>query len=188
MSMRGGAEMYVALLRAVNLAARNMVSSADLRQLFDQLGLHDPRPLLQSGNVVFRGTGTTPARLEHLLEHGARDRLGLTTAVFVRTADEWSTLIAGNPFREEAVRDPGHLVTMVLKEAPVAAAVAVARAAITGREVVHVKGRTAYIVYPDGIGRSRLPTVIEKALGTRGTGRNWNTVLKIRAALDVSAP
>ena len=41
-------------------------------------------------------------------------------------------------------------------------------------------GRHAYIVYPDGIGRSRLTNkLIDSKLGTRGTGRNWNTVLKL---------
>jgi len=38
------------------------------------------------------------------------------------------------------------------------------------------------MVYPDGIGRSRLTSaVIENKLGTRGTARNWNTVLKLAA-------
>ncbi len=42
-----------------------------------------------------------------------------------------------------------------------------------------------YIVYPDGIGRSRLTgTLIETKLGTRGTGRNWNTVVKLEALAD----
>jgi uncharacterized protein (DUF1697 family) len=37
----------------------------------------------------------------------------------------------------------------------------------------------------DGIGRSRLTSaLIEKKLGTRGTGRNWNTVLKLAALAD----
>jgi uncharacterized protein (DUF1697 family) len=44
-------------------------------------------------------------------------------------------------------------------------------------------GKQLYIVYPDGIGRSRLTVaLIEKKLGTRGTGRNWNTALKLAAA------
>ena len=44
--------------------------------------------------------------------------------------------------------------------------------AIVGREVVRAKGRCAYIVYPDGIGRSKLTTaIIEKKLGTRGTAQ-----------------
>jgi uncharacterized protein (DUF1697 family) len=38
------------------------------------------------------------------------------------------------------------------------------------------------VVYPDGIGASRLTTaLIERTLGTAGTGRNWNTVLKLAA-------
>ena len=62
--------------------------------------------------------------------------------------------------------------------------------AIKGREVVRAKGRFAYIVYPDGIGRSKLTSaLIEKMLGTRGTGRNWNTVLKLAAlAAQMSGP
>jgi uncharacterized protein (DUF1697 family) len=54
------------------------------------------------------------------------------------------------------------------------------KAAIKGREIVRAKGRELYIVYPDGIGRSKLTiALIEKKLNTRGTGRNWNTVLKL---------
>ena len=54
--------------------------------------------------------------------------------------------------------------------------------AIKGREVVRTDGSHAYIVFPDGVGRSRLThDLIERKLGTRGTGRNWNTVLKLGA-------
>jgi uncharacterized protein (DUF1697 family) len=36
-------------------------------------------------------------------------------------------------------------------------------------------------VYPAGIGTSKLTNkLIEDKLGTRATGRNWNTVLKLR--------
>jgi hypothetical protein len=38
----------------------------------------------------------------------------------------------------------------------------------------------AYITYPDGIGRSRVTAaMIEAKLGTHGTARNWNTVVKL---------
>jgi uncharacterized protein (DUF1697 family) len=54
--------------------------------------------------------------------------------------------------------------------------------AIKGREVVRAVGRAAYLVYPDGVGRSKLTaTLVEKHLGCRGTARNWNTVLKLDA-------
>jgi uncharacterized protein (DUF1697 family) len=46
--------------------------------------------------------------------------------------------------------------------------------------------RTAYLVYPDGVGRSKLTNaLIERHLETRGTARNWNTVKKLAASAAV---
>jgi uncharacterized protein (DUF1697 family) len=171
---------HIALLRAVNLGSYNKVGMADLRSLLTDLGFEHAQSLLQSGNLIFGSEGRTSAQLEDLLEAEAKKRLGLATDFFVRTAGEWRAVIAGNPFPEEAKRDPGHLLVMVLKEEPDRKDVESLQAAIKGREVVRAKGRHAYIVYPDGVGRSRLTNVlIEKKLGTSGTGRNWNTVLKL---------
>lgn len=171
---------YVALLRAVNVGGRNRVAMAGLLALLADVGLTEGRSLLQSGNLVFQGDGRTGAALEQMLEAETERRLSLRTEYLVRTAEQWAGIVAGNPFTDEAARDPGHLVVMVLKEAPGREAVEALRAAVPGRERVCVDGAHAYITYPDGIGRSRLTSaVIESRLGTRGTGRNWNTVLKL---------
>jgi uncharacterized protein (DUF1697 family) len=75
-----------------------------------------------------------------------------------------------------------------MKEEIAAADVIALQKAIVGREVVRAKGRCAYVVYPDGAGRSKLTNVmIEKTLGARGTARNWNTVLKLDALVRDSA-
>jgi uncharacterized protein (DUF1697 family) len=177
---------HVALLRAINLPAHNKVTMSDLRDLLAQLGFGDPRSLLQSGNLVFQSPTRTGAALERFLEAEAQKRLGLSTDFMVRTAREWDTVVAHNPFTDEAKRDPAHLLVMFLKDAPDAQAVKLVNAAITGREIVRADGKHAYIVYPDGVGRSRLTTaIIEKKLGTRGTGRNWKTVLKLGALAAV---
>jgi uncharacterized protein (DUF1697 family) len=172
--------VHVALLRAVNLGGRTQVEMSDLRNLLIELGFEQVRSLLNSGNLVFSGGRKTGATLERLLETEAEKRLDLRTDFHVRTADEWAKVVAENPFPAEAKRDPGHLVVMFLKKAPNAKAVETLRAAITGPEIIDAVGRHAYIVYPDGIGRSRLTNkLIDSKLGTRGTGRNWNTVLKL---------
>ena len=115
-----------------------------------------------------------------LLEAASTKHLGVTTDYFVRSAKEWKAIIEANPFPKEAKSDPGHLLMMCLRDAPTAAQVKALQAAIKGREIVKAKGKQAYFVYPDGVGRSKLTIqVIEKALGTRGTARNWNTVLKL---------
>ncbi len=176
---------YIGLLRAVNLAGINKVAMADLRQLMTGLGLENGKTLLQSGNVVFRSRISSAEKLERLLEDAAEKQLGVKTEFFVRSAEDWKALIAANPFPAEARQDPGHLLMLCLKAAPERAAVTALQAAIVGREIVKAKGHQAYIVYPDGQGRSRLTTLmIEKKLGTRATGRNWNTVLKLQALAE----
>jgi uncharacterized protein (DUF1697 family) len=173
---------YIGLLRAVNVAGQNRVPMRDLREFFSGLGFEDPRTLLQSGNVVFRAKSTSPAPLEKLLEAEMQKKLGLGITFIVRTPEEWNSMIAGNPFPREAKNDPGHLVAVALKKAPAPAAVKALVESVRGRETVRVKGDVAYIVYPDGQGTSKLTNaLIESRLGTRGTARNWNTVLKLAA-------
>ena len=177
--------IHIALLRAVNVGGNSMVAMADLRAMMTALGL-EAKTLLQSGNIVFGGT---PAKAEATLEAEAARRLGVKTDFFVRSAAEWDSLIADNPFPRQARDDPGHLLVLTLKDAPSAAAVKHLQDAIRGPETVTAVGRQLYAVYPEGIGRSKLTIgVIETALATRATGRNWNTVLKLAAlAKDFAA-
>lgn len=176
--------LAVALLRAVNLASHNKVAMADLCAMLGDLKLSGARSLLQSGNVVFEAGSAAPQALERKLETEAERRLGLATDFFVRTAKEWSAVLAANPFPAEAKRDPGHLLVFALKDAPGRAQEQALAEAIKGREVARVVGRQAYIVYPDGVGSSRLTiALIERKLGTRATGRNWNTATKLGAML-----
>ena len=44
---------WVALLRGINLGSRKRISMADLRALFETLGLEAIRAYVVSGNVVF---------------------------------------------------------------------------------------------------------------------------------------
>jgi len=176
--------LAVALLRAVNLASHNRVTMADLCAMLGDLKLTGARSLLQSGNVVFEAGSAAPRALERKLEAEAGRRLGLATDFFVRSAKEWGAVLAANPFPAEAKRDPGHLLVFALKDAPGPAQARALSEAIKGREVARIVGRQAYIVYPDGVGRSRLTiALIERKLGTRATGRNWNTATKLGAML-----
>jgi uncharacterized protein (DUF1697 family) len=177
--------IYIALLRGINVGGHTRVSMSDLRDFAAALGFAGARTLLQSGNLVFRSTARTSAPLERRMEIEAETHLDLQTDFFVRTAEEWKAILADNPFREQAARDPSHLIVMFLKKPAGAKAVAALQSAITGNEIVRASGRQAYIVYPDGIGRSRLTgAVIEKTFGARGTGRNWNTVTKLATVVD----
>jgi uncharacterized protein (DUF1697 family) len=173
---------HVALLRGINVGGRNLVAMSALRDLLGALGFAGAQSLLQSGNLVFDSERLTGAELEHLLEIETAKRLGVTADYLVRSAAEWGPVAARNPFPEEAEDDPAHLVVMFLKSVPPTKNVQAVQAAIVGPERVRAAGKQLYMVYPDGMGRSKLTTnLIEKKLGVRGTCRNWNTVLKLAA-------
>jgi uncharacterized protein (DUF1697 family) len=174
---------YLAFLRAINLAGQRKVAMADLRDLVTNAGFQNPRTLLQSGNVLFESEGrATAADVETRLAAASASRLGFPVEFFVRTQRQLELVIARNPFPGEAKRDPSHLLVLFLREPPLAADVRALRAAIPGRERVEAGGSHLYLVYPDGIGRSRLTNaLIERTIRGRGTARNWNTVLKLSA-------
>jgi len=169
--------VYVGLARAVNLGGETTVRMADLARVVEAAGGQAPRPWLRSGNVVFEAAPQPTDAIERRLEERGAAVLGRAPEFFVRSAATWATIVRGNPFPDAARSDPAHLTVMVLKEEPAPTAWRRLEDAIVGRERAVGRDRHAYLVYPDGIGRSRLTaSVVERALGTRGTLRNWNTV------------
>lgn len=170
----------IALLRAINVGGRNLIAMAELRELFESLGFTGVKSLLQSGNVVFESASKSDASLERRLEVETEKCFGVAADYIIRAAGEWEKIIANNPFKQEAKNDPGHLLTVCLKSEPDPMNLKALQAAIKGPEYVQLISKHLYAVYPAGIGRSKLTmTLIEKSLGVRGTGRNWNTMLKL---------
>jgi uncharacterized protein (DUF1697 family) len=183
----GAMTVHVALLRAVNVGGRSL-AMADLKAMLEALGLGQARTLLQSGNVVLDVAARSGDALESFLEAETQKRLRLKADYLVRTAEEWRTIIADNPFRRQAKDDPARLLLILLKTAPTETRLSALKAAIKGRETVRPNGRELYVVYPDGIGRSKLTiALIERKLATRCTARNWNTVLKLQALAETFA-
>ena len=160
---------------------------AEFASCLTSIGCMEPKTVLQSGNAVVGVP--TPLSLNASQIHDALlDQTGVDADVFVRTAAEWQALVDANPFVREAETQPSMLVAMVVRETPSTADVARLRASISGPERLETGDRVLYISYPDGQGRSKLTgTAIERALSTRGTARNWNTVMKL-LTLVTAAP
>ncbi len=174
---------HVALLRGVNVGGNKGVPMTALKFVASRLSLGDPRTLLQSGNLVFSSTGKTTAELEAMLEKAIEAEIGVETAVCVRTARQWDALVQANPFSDAARDDPSHLLLTAFKTAPKPGGAETLAEVYPGPERVAVALDHAFIVFPEGIGRSKLtPALLGKHLG-QGTARNWNTVLKLQAML-----
>jgi uncharacterized protein (DUF1697 family) len=164
----------VALLRGINLGARNKVAMADLRDLFAGLGAEDVTTYVQSGNVVFAGDVDASA-----IEAGIKRDLGLDITVLVRSAAELDRLVARNPFAKKA-SDPKQLHVTFLAGKPAAGRVAELDPERSPGDEFTVAGQEVYLYCPQGYGPSKLSNdYFEKTLGVAATTRNWNTVTKL---------
>jgi uncharacterized protein (DUF1697 family) len=178
---------FIALLRGVNVGGRGKVAMAELKAMLAEIGFDAPQSLLQSGNLVFGARGGKAEALEKRLHAEITERFAINTELFVRTPDEWRDLVAQNPLKSQAKTDPARLHAWVMKQAPDRAAVEALRAAnakVGGPEIIEARDRVLYIHFPDGAGASKLSGLIDRHMPTRGTGRNWNTVLKLLAMVE----
>lgn len=172
----------VALFRAVNLGPHGKLPMAELRAHLTGRGFDDVATYIASGNLVVTSPLTGPA-LEARLEAEVAERFGLRTDVMVRDLAEWTRLVTENPFPEHAAA-PSRYACVVLKSPPAPGGWERLQAEAPGDEPMRLIGRRLYVFYGDGMADSKLVgAFIERRLSTRGTGRNWNTVLKLHAML-----
>ena len=144
----------------------------------EAMGLKNPRTLQASGNLVVE-SGEATAALETEIEIAMEKTLGLKVAAMVRTPGQWATLIAANPFQKEAAAHPSKVLAMVMKDGIKPGALEACRELAEGGERVEAVDDVLYFWFPDGQGQSAIFRKATPRLLGMGTGRNWNTVLKL---------
>ena len=173
----------IALLRAVNVGGRKL-PMAELRMLCEGLGWADVATYIQSGNVVFSAKGK-PAALEAALEGAIRKAFGYEAPAIVRTAAEWRPYAPACPFPEAARETPNYLLMLVSKHPPAAGAVEAIQAKAAAGELVKRAGDAIWIHFRNGSGTSKItPTLIDKAIASPATSRNYRTVVKLQEMLS----
>lgn len=175
--------LWAAMLRGVNLGGRKLLMD-DLARTCAALGYTEARTLLASGNVVFSADGAPPA-IERALEAALAGQ-GLATDVLLRDRAGLDEAIAANPFIEAALDHPSHLLVTFHREPFPADALERLAAVHAGPERLHAAGRELFIDFGgrEGMRASTLLQSMRKArFPAVATGRNWNTVAKLRAML-----
>ena len=148
------------------------------RAMAEEIGLNNPRTLQASGNLVVE-SGKATAALEADIEQEMERRFGLKVAAMVRTPDQWAKLIAANPFPREAKAHPAKVLAMVMKAGVKDGALDAGRALAEGGEQVEAVDDVLYFWFPNGQGQSAIFKKATPRMLGMGTGRNWNTVLKL---------
>lgn len=175
--------IQIALLRGVMPSGRTRVPMAELRVLLGDLGFAGARTWIASGNAVFRDpAGRDRAALEALLEREIARAIGPALDVMTRTAAEWEAILAANPFPDDAVERPNKLLVTALKATPSEAGARAFEGLARAPDRCRVVGDTAYLTFTDaGSLKGYTPAAYRRTLGCSGTGRNWNTAVKLAA-------
>jgi uncharacterized protein (DUF1697 family) len=171
-------EVWVALIRGINVGGKGKLAMGDLRRLLESLGYGDVRTHLQSGNAIFTAAPVAANALEAEISSRLESDLGLAVKVLVRGARELTSVIDGNPFVSEGV-DPKHLMVSFLSEpAPPARVTAIDPRAYEP-DRFEFGSRVIYLMMPNGFIGSKLPN-FERLLGIAATTRTWRTVTRLR--------
>jgi uncharacterized protein (DUF1697 family) len=174
-----GTEIFIALLRGINVTGNNKIPMPELRALCAEAGWGDVRSYIQSGNLIFRAD-SAPTELEAELERAIAGRFSLTIPVIVRAAAAWPAYVADNPFPEASEHEPNLVMLALAKKPPRAGAVEGLRERAANGERIEGAGDAIWVHYPEGAGRSKLsPALFDRLAGSPVTARNWRTVLKL---------
>jgi uncharacterized protein (DUF1697 family) len=170
----------ISLLRGINLGKRK-VAMDELRAVYETLGFQSVRSFIQSGNVLFKTPCKDLKKVTSAIETAIDRKFGFHSEVALRTLPELEQAIANNPFVAQAKAAPNKVLVVFLAEDPGPKARETVMRIDTAPVELHATGRELYIYYPNGQATAKLPwSQLDKLLPGRGTGRNWNTVLKLR--------
>jgi uncharacterized protein (DUF1697 family) len=167
--------LYIALLRGINVGGSHMVPMKDLKLLFEKNGCVDVQTYIQSGNVVFRRADADAHRLAKQVAAAVSKRCGFEPRVLVLTRSELVRAAADNPF-PDAEGNPKSVHLFFLAELAKKADLKSMEALRARSERFALKGKVLYLHTPDGFGTSTLAARAERLLGVEATARNWRTV------------
>ena len=173
---------FVALLRGINVGGKNILPMKAFREQLTKLGCTDVATYIQSGNAVFRHSGSS-AKLSELISTAIESDFGFRPSVMVLTKGEFNSVAAVNPFSAE-LSEPKFLNVWFVQESVTKANTVRMNEIASGDEKFLLTDSAVYLYAPNGIGRSKLAAGMEKCLGVQATARNWRTVGKIGEMLS----
>jgi uncharacterized protein (DUF1697 family) len=175
--------IYIALLRGINVGGKNIIKMADLKLLFESMGLIEVRTYIQSGNVLFKSS-ETEEELRNKIERKIEEVFGFAIVVILRSAEEINSIINNCPFSEleiaeaESASEAESLYVSLMPHAPSHDKVKDLNIYGSERDKYKIIGREIYLLFHDSIRNSKLANNLLK-VHIPATVRNWKTLNKL---------
>lgn len=173
----------IILLRAVNVGGTANLPMESLRLALTAADYHNVKTYIASGNIIL-DTALTAEDVQLQVNGILNSRFNISgERSIVRDSVAFNRTIKTNPFRDAAQQRPTMLHVHFLSSQPQPHA-ETNLTSYKGAERLRLDGPQLYIDYVNGAGQTALTgRFLETALGTSGTSRNWNTILKLSEML-----
>ena len=170
--------IWIALLRGINVGGANLLNMRDLVALLDAIGCTNPKTYIQSGNVVFRSDEDCSSMMADRISDAVAQKQGFRPQVLVISREELQKAADQNPF-PEAHPEPSTVHLFFLAGQPPQPDIDGLTRLKAQSESFLLGDKVFYLHAPAGIGRSRLAARAEKLIGVDATARNYRTVSKL---------
>ena len=172
---------YIAFLRAVNVGGR-VVKMAQLKSIFESVGLSSVETFIASGNVIFSTKSTAIPALVKKIELALKKELDYDVPVFIRTDAEVAAMAARKyEVFSAAEVDGAHSLNIGVLHAPLSGAGQKAMTNFdTDCESFRLNGSELFMLLHTSVINSKFSiTKFEKAIGVSTTFRNVNTMERL---------
>jgi uncharacterized protein (DUF1697 family) len=174
---------FIALLRGINVGGKNKIKMADLKSMFEAIGMSRVKTYIQSGNVLFESNQEEEA-IRQKLEKEIEVTFGFSIKVILRTSQELKKVAENCPFSQdeiaaaEATAEGESLYVSFLLQEPSEEGIKRIEAYKSETEEYKIVDRDMYLLFPQSILKSKLANNLQK-LDVPVTVRNWKTVNKL---------
>ena len=171
--------LYVALLRGVNVGGNNMISMSALKQSFESIGFTHVSTYINSGNIIFHARETDARKLEQKIERLLVKEYELSSKVVLRSLAEMEQLVKSLP-REWGSDSSWRYNVMFLRHTIDSEDILAELPANSDvEEVVYRPGTLLWSAQVDQISRSKMSKLNSRKMFQEMTVRNLNTTKKL---------
>ena len=165
------------MLRGINVSGQKKIRMADLKSMYESLGLKNVQTYLQSGNAIFDSDEQEDTKLKESIEAQIESTYGFSVPVLIRTGDDFHHLIESRSFVKERSENPARVMVTFLYERPDQSKLNDLSVPENDTCDFVIADQEIFLYCPDGYGRSKLSNnFFEKKLDAVATTRNWKTV------------
>jgi uncharacterized protein (DUF1697 family) len=172
--------VYVALLRGINVGGNNLIRMPDLKACFEASGFRDVSTYIQSGNVLFAARRSNQLVLARQIESALSARFAYQSRVVVRSLEQMTAIVTEAP-AGFGKRPAAYRYDVIFLKEPLTAAEALN--SVTAKAGVDRVLAGDGVLYVSRLISKATQSHLSRIVGTPAyrnmTIRNWNTTSKL---------